>query len=110
MRRRQADLKAHVFADRAGIAQPLEDLPRGEGGFVVARLERDLARIDAWLEAHLVDLAHHLALEIDPARALAGLAVRHAAEVRPQLLGETAEHLLAAVERDAANQMQALTG
>ena len=133
MRRRQADLEADAAADGTGIAQPLEHLPRGECGFVIAGLERDLVRIDAWLEAHLVDLAHHLAvplhervgrhggidlhvgmgaqhlaLEIDPARALAGLAVGDAVEVRSELLRERAEDLLARAERDAADQMQPL--
>src|SRR5260370_9324841 len=53
-------------------------------------------------------IEQHLALEIDPARALAGLAVRNAAQEGPELVGQAAEHLLAVVERDAADQVQAI--
>ena len=131
--RRQADLESDVPGDGAGGAQPLEDFPGGECGLVVAGLELDSGWIDARLEAQLLDLAHdlavpldelvgrhrridlhggmveqHLALEIDPAGALAGLAVRHAAQEGTELVAQAPEHLLAVVERNAADQVEAV--
>src|SRR5262249_60018284 len=99
---------------------------------VVAGVEHHGRRIDAGPETYLLDLAHHLAipldelvgryrgvdlhgrmieqhlaLEVDPARAFAGLAVGHAAQERPQLLGEAVGYPLAAAKSEAAHWTEA---
>jgi hypothetical protein len=84
-------LEAHLLDLAYDLAVPLDELVGRHG------------RVDL----HCRVIEQHLALEEDPARTLPGFAVGHSIEERAEFGSERAEHLLAVVEWDRSDQVQA---
>ena len=121
-RRRQADLEAHAGRDGAFVCQPFEDLEGVDGRVGVAEVgqldlvgrghaldqrvgrHRDIDRIDLD-RPELRALADARMLPLDPAVALADLAVGQAPEMRAEMRRRRAEHLLGARIRRAADEV-----
>ena len=91
---------------RVGVAEPGQFDVVGRGHALDQRVGRhgDIDRIDLD-QAELRALADARMLPLDPAVALADLAVGQAFQMRAQMLCRSAEHLLGARKRRTADQM-----